>query len=179
MPAGGSSPNGEEFCDLIYAELLLRRELGEQPPLSEYLYRFPQFREQLSLVAELDEHIDSGLTAEAQVSTLADTAQPCTCGRALRAGPWCRATRFLESWVEAAWGSSTKPGRLTCNGFVALKMIRAGHDADAAALARFRVEAEAVAQLAAPEHRANLRNRRPGWQSRQLPLHGPRTGARR
>ena len=46
------------------------------------------------------------------------------------------------------------------NRVVALKMILAGGHAGAEELARFQAEAEAVAAVAAPQHRADLRGRR-------------------
>src|SRR5262245_50540296 len=37
----------EQGLVLIYGEFLLRQELGEAPPLDEYLRRFPQYAERL------------------------------------------------------------------------------------------------------------------------------------
>jgi serine/threonine protein kinase len=41
--------------DLIYSEVLLREQRGEQPALAEYLERFPDLADQLRLQFELDE----------------------------------------------------------------------------------------------------------------------------
>ena len=60
------------------------------------------------------------------------------------------ATRSWASWAAAAWASSTRPGRSALNRVVALKMILAGAHAGPDELARFRIEAEAVAQLQHP-----------------------------
>lgn len=37
----------DETLDLIYAEVLLREELGERPECDEYCERFPQFADQI------------------------------------------------------------------------------------------------------------------------------------
>jgi hypothetical protein len=44
--------------DLIFAEFLLREERGEQPPLEEFLRRFPQHADELRLQIELHREMD-------------------------------------------------------------------------------------------------------------------------
>ena len=56
---------------------------------------------------------------------------------------------FWVSWAAAAWASSTRPGIAGLNRLVALKMIRGAY-ADEVQVARFRIEAEAVATLRHP-----------------------------
>ena len=149
LPASGLCPDSEEFCDLIYAEVLLRRELGENPALSEYLFRFPQFSGQLSLVAELEEYVDSGLTAEDHISTFSDKADPAQAAESTR---WPRVAGYKISGElgRGGMGIVYKARQIALQRLVALKVIRTGEEADAATLARFRVEAEAVADLQHP-----------------------------
>ena len=44
----------DEAFDLVCGEFVLRRQHGEAPRLDEYLWRFPQFAEQLHLLNELE-----------------------------------------------------------------------------------------------------------------------------
>ena len=43
----------EQALDLIFAEYLLREEMGQRPALEEYLLRFPQYAQELKLQLEL------------------------------------------------------------------------------------------------------------------------------
>jgi WD40 repeat protein len=54
--------NPETIVDLIYAELLLRRERGEDPTADEYVSRFPNLAEPIRTQFELDAAIDEGST---------------------------------------------------------------------------------------------------------------------
>jgi tRNA A-37 threonylcarbamoyl transferase component Bud32 len=48
----------DAVLDLLYNEVLLRRERGEQPALDEYLRRFPNIVEPLRLLFEVDEELE-------------------------------------------------------------------------------------------------------------------------
>ena len=61
-----------------------------------------------------------------------------------------QAMTFWNRSARAAWASSTRPGSVGLNRLVALKMIRGGSQARPDHLARFRIEAEAVARLRHP-----------------------------
>ena len=50
--------NPEALVDLIYAEVLLRRERGENPTADEYVARFPDLTEPIRTQFELDAAID-------------------------------------------------------------------------------------------------------------------------
>ena len=49
----------DALLDLLYNELLLRRELGEEPRLGEFSQRFPQVAEQLRLLFEVDDGLET------------------------------------------------------------------------------------------------------------------------
>ena len=49
----------DALLDLVYNELLLRRELGEQPEMGEYSKRFPLVAEPLRLLFEVDDGLET------------------------------------------------------------------------------------------------------------------------
>jgi hypothetical protein len=49
----------ESLLDLIYGEVLLREQCGEQPKLAEYVGRFPHVADQLRVQFELDKAMHS------------------------------------------------------------------------------------------------------------------------
>ena len=122
LPASAFEPEWRGVHrDLIYAELLHYAEsLAKIRLILNTCIGSPQFRKQLELVAELEEYVDSGLTAEAQVSTLSGTRPGQRAGTAassrLQPRKWLD-TRSSANWGEAAWASSTRPGRLRCSGW--------------------------------------------------------------
>ncbi len=67
---------------------------------------------------------------------------------------------ILAGSVAAAWASSTRPGSSNAEPARGLKMILAGSLAGPEERGALPAEAEAVARLAAPEHRADPRDRR-------------------
>jgi tetratricopeptide (TPR) repeat protein/tRNA A-37 threonylcarbamoyl transferase component Bud32 len=128
---------------LVYGEVLVREELGEAPSPESYLARFPQcadgLRRQLSF---------RGAIAEAG-STMIEpgrdtgTADPTP---VMPLGPW-EHYELLEEIGRGGMGVVYKARDRKLNRLVALKMIRAGSQADAEHVVRFLTEAEAVAQL--------------------------------
>src|SRR6266481_3856274 len=54
--------NTEVLLDLIYAEVVLRREAGERPTADEYVVRFPALSEPIRTQFEVDAAIDVGAT---------------------------------------------------------------------------------------------------------------------
>jgi WD40 repeat protein/tRNA A-37 threonylcarbamoyl transferase component Bud32 len=131
--------------ELIYGEWLVREELGECPDRGEFLARFPQWaarlHEQLALHGALDR--------PASV----------TCGEVtLRAGDGAHGQppaavagyEILGELGRGGMGVVYKARHAGLNRIVALKMVLAARHAGAEQLARFRTEAQAIAQLQHP-----------------------------
>jgi serine/threonine-protein kinase len=137
---------------LIYQEVVLREERGEAPPLAEYLRRFPQWAEQLRQQFEVHDALASGqlfASALSQAKTMPALAPPFPPpGTAdLPAVPGYEVRRELGRGGMGVvyWAWQTNLRRV-----VALKMVLAGGQPEAEAVARFHTEAEAVARLAHP-----------------------------
>jgi WD40 repeat protein/serine/threonine protein kinase len=141
----------ERLLDLVYGEIVLREECGEQPRLDEYVRRFPQFAEDLRLPFEVHRAIRSAAEGGAanqqsrqangaeSVSPAARTDLPAIAGYDIER----ELGRGGMGVVYAAWQASL-------NRPVAIKMIIAGDFAGPQDLARFHTEAEAVARLQHP-----------------------------
>src|SRR5579871_1049080 len=76
----GSPLRGEPdaLLDLIYNEIVLREELGEEPPAAEYVGRYPHLRVELELHYEVHRAVGDGVLSETarltEVATLPDAA---------------------------------------------------------------------------------------------------------
>jgi serine/threonine-protein kinase len=142
LAEGQTAVVGEEALDLVYAELLLRREAGEAPTLEEYLWRFPQYASQLPLLMELEQWLESDTIRGADPSSIP---------KAPTAGwPAVAGYEIVGELGRGGMGVVYKARQLGLQRPVALKVIRPGGDTDPEALARFRGEAEAVARLQHP-----------------------------
>lgn len=151
FPAVGA--DAEAVVDLVFAEFLLREELGEQPALEEFVRRFPEHAEAIRLQIELHQAVDSAgaLTLQSvdEVATPSiftisahndpPTAYPSIPGFDIH-GIIGRGGMGI---VYRAWQTELK--RL-----VALKMLLGGAHAPRAVLDRFHNEVEAIARLRHP-----------------------------
>ena len=145
--------HAESAIDLIFAEYLLREERGEQPPLEEFLRRFPEHADELKLQIELHREMDD------------DPARPPPGPRLGRRWPWRAAPpertarrripsipgyEILGVLGRGGMGIVYRAWQTELKRPVALKMLIAGALASPEAAARFRVEVEAMARLRHP-----------------------------
>jgi serine/threonine-protein kinase len=139
--------------DLIFAEFLLREESGEQPAAAEYIGRFPQYAEELRL--QLDLHHALGTQFELPSNRTTSIATQLD-RRSVESRGHSEGLLEIPGYTilgvlgRGGMGVVYRAWQHDLNRLVAIKMVHAGAQASPAILARFRVEAEAVARLRHP-----------------------------
>jgi serine/threonine-protein kinase len=138
----------ERAIDLIFAEYLLREAMGAAPTPDEFLERFPQYAGELKLQLELHQalvthHMPEACAAGETISTLMPGESP-------GGMPQLPGYEILGVLGRGGMGIVYRAWRSELRRHVALKMVHAGAQATASVLARFRIEAEAVARLQHP-----------------------------
>jgi WD40 repeat protein len=130
--------------DLVYAEFLLREELGETPDPGEYAHRFPHLADEFG--RQLSVHCAVGASptphdsvADKQPTVPESTAEPGV--------PCLVGYEILGQLGRGGMGVVYKARQIALSRLVALKMIRAGGLPDPDHESRFQTEAEAVAHL--------------------------------
>jgi WD40 repeat protein/Tfp pilus assembly protein PilF len=153
FPAVRDDP--EWAVDVVFAEYMLREQLGESPTLDEYTLRFPQHADRLELQVELHRAMEGEGRGEWPATWdegRADPPAPRGAGPAGAADEHARIPGFdvLDVLGSGGMGVVYRAWEQRLNRMVALKMLRAGAQASPQVLARFRLEAEAVARLRHP-----------------------------
>lgn len=134
--------NTEVLLDLIYGEVVLRREAGELPTPDEYVKRFPALAEPIRTQFEIDDALEGAMTMAAD-----DTDR-----REYPPSPPNPPPGFelLDELGQGGMGVVYKARQPSLDRFVAIKMIRSGEFADPVERARFEAEARAVGRLSHP-----------------------------
>jgi eukaryotic-like serine/threonine-protein kinase len=148
------------FPELLALEIELRQGQGERPDPAEYLARFPEWADEIAGAFETEPTSLVTPTRAVAGSTIAyveATVFDRDPNAALPSGPDDLAplARFgdyeiLEEIARGGMGVVYRARQVSAKRFVALKMIRAGRLASPEELGRFRLEAEAAANLDHP-----------------------------
>jgi WD40 repeat protein/tetratricopeptide (TPR) repeat protein len=143
----------EQAVDLIFGEYLLCEEMGQEPAPDEFLRRFPQYSAALRLQVELHQAIGADherTTAWAERNATLGDRQEVELGADSEGLPAIPGYEVVGVLGRGGMGVVYRAWQKGLNRPVALKMVHAGAQAGPQVLARFRVEAEAVARLQHP-----------------------------
>jgi WD40 repeat protein/Tfp pilus assembly protein PilF len=143
----------EQILDLIFAEYLLREEMGERPAPDEFLKRFPRYAQELKLQLELNQALGTQCQLPSNsavgIATEHDRRQVEPGGESERL-PEIPGYTLLGMLGRGGMGVVYRAWQQDLKRCVAIKMVHAGPLDNAAILDRFGVEAEAVARLNHP-----------------------------
>jgi tetratricopeptide (TPR) repeat protein len=144
----GMAADAEAVLDLIYQEVLFRKQAGESPRLEEYLRRFPHLGPQLELQFDLEGALGPMTRVQSPAHvTLGPGSRPARVAEVLPSVPGYEVLGVLG---RGGMGVVYKVLQLRLNRVAALKMILAGDHAGPEAAVRFLGEAEAIARLNHP-----------------------------
>ena len=139
----------DRAVELVYNEVVLREENGEQPQLDEYVRRFPHLAEGLQRLFAVHEALGSR-----KLFAVGDTGHPPATPAPADGGPaaWPAVPGYeiLGVLGRGGMGVVYQARQLKAQRLVALKMIRSVEHASPQDRLRFQIEAEAVARLQHP-----------------------------
>jgi serine/threonine-protein kinase len=132
------------LLDLIYSEIVLREHAGEHPAPEEYLARFPQLRDELTLQFEVDRALNLELlTAPPDAAPPAAAAVPARDLFAETPFPALPGYEILGILGHGPRGVVYKARHLESGRLCALKIVLAGFNSSPIWLRNFRAEADA------------------------------------
>lgn len=67
--------DSEALLDLIYNEVLLRREVGQTPALNDYVRKFPRLQHELELIFDVDGGLEKNYSQSVETGTENDASQ--------------------------------------------------------------------------------------------------------
>lgn len=141
--------DSEAILDLIYNEILIREELGDQPNLDEYLQRYPQLADALKIHFDVHRAVHDKFlvdTKRLQESGTLNESAPAL----VEVGPNLADYELLGELGRGGMGIVYKARHRSLKRPVALKMIQPGRQPSPRELTRFRTEAETIARLQHP-----------------------------
>src|SRR5262245_16850508 len=138
----------ETLLDLICAEVLLRRQAGENPTPDEYVTQFPDLADPIRVQFEVDE----ALAEQFPPTLLRPGSSAFTVGTNDGSGPAGGPSGYeiIEELGRGGMGVVFKARQRGLDRLVALKMIRSGEMAEPEERHRFEAEARAVARPSHP-----------------------------
>lgn len=145
LPALRDDP--EALLDLIYNEIRLREEQGEQLNLDEYCGRFPELERELTLQFEVHRAMRAGEILD-DPALMFDVPTPPLLSKPPL--PAIEGYEVLGELGRGAMGIVYQARHVRLDRMVALKMILTGVHAGPKERARFATEAQAVARLQHP-----------------------------
>jgi serine/threonine protein kinase len=147
---GSSFPDDSgALLDLLYNEIVLREERGEQPALDEYLKQYPHLADDLKLHFEVHAALREDLLCDTQrIPDAGSQDQPDL--EADDASPRLADYEIVGRLGEGGMAVVYKARHRRLHRLVALKMIQPGRVPSPRELLRFQTEAEAIARLQHP-----------------------------
>ncbi len=142
----------ERAVDLVFAEFLLREELGEQPAPEDYLRRFPQYAAALQLQVELHQAMGAGRavpptwTERSGTPIASGETDPHAGAQTL---PSAAGYEILDLLGSGGMGVVYRAWQCELNRPVAVKVIKPGMDSRQV-IARFEAERHALALMDHP-----------------------------
>lgn len=130
---------------LVYAEYLLREDLGDMPDPAEYEREYPEHVERLRTQLEVHRLVESGGTTLVAPAPGIGSPQ-----RGVPSAPEVPGFEVLEFLGQGGMGVVFKARDVRLGRIVALKMFHPGAHVGPKEVARFRVEAEMIARLQHP-----------------------------